>query len=136
MPSIAACESAQFQGARATLSGGADKDIRIFEDVKAQQDIHGINPAYSRHSSCNLSDMCPLSSTQRCWTYIPRIAHAREPQQCSVGTGILDIVVCGHWQGVGSCPSQYRFHTSYLGQTLHEEFCIMYNPKSEPPTEQ
>ena len=105
MPSIAACESAQFQEARATLSGGADKDIRIFEDVKAQQDIHGINPAYSRHSSCNLSDMCPLSSTQRCWTYIQHTVHARVPQPCSTVTDILDIAVCGHWLGEEGCPS-------------------------------
>ncbi|MDA9265392.1 hypothetical protein N9P81_01345, partial [bacterium] len=60
----------------------------------------------------------------------------REPQLCSVETDILGIVAYAHWSGAGSCPPQYRFHTSYLGQTLHEEFCIMYNPKSEPPTEQ
>ena len=67
---------------------------------------------------------------------MPDTAHARETQPYLVETDILGIVAYAHWQGAGSYPFQYLFHTSYLGQTLHEEFCIMYNPKSEPPTEQ
>jgi hypothetical protein len=31
---------------------------------------------------------------------------------------------------------QYLFQTSYLSQTLHAEFCIIYKPKSEPLIEQ
>ena len=40
------------------------------------------------------------------------------------------------WLGLEGYPYQYLFHTSYLGQTLHDEFCIMYEPKSFPPIEQ
>jgi hypothetical protein len=86
--------------------------------------------------SCDPSHRCHQSSTQRCSTYTLHTVHDREPQQCSVETGNEGNVVCVHWLGAGSYPSQYLFHTSYFSQTLHVEFCIMYNPKSEPPTEQ
>ena len=89
-----------------------------------------ITLSYTQHSSCGLSRRYPLSSTQRCSTYKQYTAHGREQQQCSVETGNEGNVAYVHWLGEGCCPSQYLFHTSYFSQTLHVEFCIMYNPKS------
>jgi hypothetical protein len=44
--------------------------------------------ACTQQPSYDLSHRYHLSSTQRYWTYTPHTAHGREPQLCSVGTGI------------------------------------------------
>ena len=78
--------------------------------------------AYTQQPSYNLSHKYPQSSTQRCWTYRPRIAHARERQPYLVETDILGIVAYAHLLGEVCCPiSKYNSYLS-VAKLINNQF--------------
>ena len=72
------------------------RGIGVVEHSHSEVHYACISLSCTQHLDCSLSDTYPLSSTQRCWTYRPHTAHARERQQCSAVTDTLGIAACEH----------------------------------------